>query len=699
MFKRQLKLLLSFALALAPLSSWAATSVTGSIINPVWTADNSPYVIAGTMEVAAGATLVIEPGTQVRFNQGAKIVVHGTLKVMGTDSDPVMLTSNLASPGSGDWSGIEFAEDSQDAVFKNGVYESGSIVQGAIIKFGSGIICDDSSPYITDNQIINNTVGVHVKGDNAPAGSLVPTYLSADTDNAAEIVPIRISDNTFNDNGVGIKIERNNGRDYVSTPVGYSYIGDKAITARIEGNSIDSNVIGILAIKGDNNLITDNDIRYSTTAGISLESGSQGNILENNIINNNQLGVISYSAGLFMIKNEIKYNSDSGLMVAATPKIIKDNNIYGNLKYNLQTAIFGLKASGNYFGSGTASKVAASIYTASSSSVIYEPLLSVAASTTSVMEPVIDSFATSTLSFKQIISGLKPLDADVYINGQKAVSGGKDIEWSYSYILQMGDNDIEVYYQLSDGRKSNQADLTIFRQEETIIPVPRVNTYPAKTTASSIVISGTKQAGTSLWIDSKMVIGPNQDTTWQYTLPLGVGVNKFNLMSTDSDNKASLVVAVSIERTVVTVSDVVSQEKAASTAADTALMKRLAGRLLLQVENKGYIWYVNPEDNKRYFISQESALDIFRKLSLGITEANLNLIPTKESGKKGDTKLRTRLKGKLLLRVENKGSVSYVDVDGYRHDISQANLMDIFRSLSLGISNENIRKMTVGELK
>jgi phage pi2 protein 07 len=143
----------------------------------------------------------------------------------------------------------------------------------------------------------------------------------------------------------------------------------------------------------------------------------------------------------------------------------------------------------------------------------------------------------------------------------------------------------------------------------------------------------------------------------------------------------------------------VSQEKAASTAADTALMKRLAGRLLLQVENKGYIWYVNPDDNKRYFISQESALDIFRKLSLGITEANLNLIPTKESGKKGDTKLRERLKGKLLLRVENKGSVSYVDVDGYRHDISQANLMDIFRSLSLGISNENIRKMTVGELK
>jgi hypothetical protein len=170
-------------------------------------------------------------------------------------------------------------------------------------------------------------------------------------------------------------------------------------------------------------------------------------------------------------------------------------------------------------------------------------------------------------------------------------------------------------------------------------------------------------------------------------------------MSTDSNNKSSIFFSVSIERYVVLDNEIIAQEKALSTASDQALIKRLSGRLLLQVENKGYIWYVNPSDNKRYFISQTNALKIFSALSLGITEANLALVPTKGSGAKGNTQLRERLKGKLLLRVEKGGLISYVDLDGYRHDISQANLMDIFRGLSLGISNENIHKIPVGETK
>jgi hypothetical protein len=206
-------------------------------------------------------------------------------------------------------------------------------------------------------------------------------------------------------------------------------------------------------------------------------------------------------------------------------------------------------------------------------------------------------------------------------------------------------------------------------------------------------------AGTSVWVDSKMVIGVNDSTTWQYTLPLGIGVNKFNLMSTDANNKSSVVSSISIERYVVQDGEIISQEKSLSAKIDSALVKRLSGRLLLQVENKGYIWYVNPADGKRYFISQTNALKIFSALSLGITETNLNQLPAKGSNSKGNVQMRERLKGKLLLRVEKGGLVSYIDLDGYRHDISQANLMDIFRGLSLGISNENIRKISVGETK
>ena len=61
------------------------------------------------------------------------------------------------------------------------------------------------------------------------------------------------------------------------------------------------------------------------------------------------------------------------------------------------------------------------------------------------------------------------------------------------------------------------------------------------------------------------------------------------------------------------------------------------------------------------------------------------------------TALRNRLKGYLLLRTETGGQISYVDVSGYRYDITNDNLMDIFRKLSLGISNANLRKINVGE--
>ncbi len=57
---------------------------------------------------------------------------------------------------------------------------------------------------------------------------------------------------------------------------------------------------------------------------------------------------------------------------------------------------------------------------------------------------------------------------------------------------------------------------------------------------------------------------------------------------------------------------------------DQSLVNRLKGRILLQVENKGQAWYLNPEDGKRYYMKDgEAAFQIMRFLSLGITNNNL----------------------------------------------------------------------------
>lgn len=60
---------------------------------------------------------------------------------------------------------------------------------------------------------------------------------------------------------------------------------------------------------------------------------------------------------------------------------------------------------------------------------------------------------------------------------------------------------------------------------------------------------------------------------------------------------------------------------------DNALAKRLSGKILLQTESRGEAWYLNPSDNRRYYMKDgDSAYEIMRFLSLGITNENLEKI-------------------------------------------------------------------------
>jgi hypothetical protein len=57
---------------------------------------------------------------------------------------------------------------------------------------------------------------------------------------------------------------------------------------------------------------------------------------------------------------------------------------------------------------------------------------------------------------------------------------------------------------------------------------------------------------------------------------------------------------------------------------DQGLVNQLKGRILLQVERNGEAWYVNPTDEKRYFLGRPAdAFAIMRQLGIGITNADL----------------------------------------------------------------------------
>ena len=53
---------------------------------------------------------------------------------------------------------------------------------------------------------------------------------------------------------------------------------------------------------------------------------------------------------------------------------------------------------------------------------------------------------------------------------------------------------------------------------------------------------------------------------------------------------------------------------------DNNFSKQQAGKIFLQVENKGEAWYINPSDSKRYFLGRPAdAFQVMRELGLGIS--------------------------------------------------------------------------------
>ena len=87
----------------------------GNEIGGTLTADlvleaNEEYVLTEALIVEDGITLTINPGVVVRANTGSDVFVAvaqgGTINAEGTSSNPIVFTSNDATPNAGDWGGL-----------------------------------------------------------------------------------------------------------------------------------------------------------------------------------------------------------------------------------------------------------------------------------------------------------------------------------------------------------------------------------------------------------------------------------------------------------------------------------------------------------------------------------------------------------------------------------------------------------------
>lgn len=197
---------------------------------------------------------------------------------------------------------------------------------------------------------------------------------------------------------------------------------------------------------------------------------------------------------------------------------------------------------------------------------------------------------------------------------------------------------------------------------------------------------------------------------------------------------------------------IVELEKRLVARIDQELSRRLAGRILLQVEENGEAWYVNPDTgSKLYLQNGDAAYDIMRGLGLGMSNADLEKIPIgvqenlydladadgdglpdkleeaigtdaynadsdsdgfsdkseilanyKPSGSDRypiDATFAGRFKGRILLQVEGNGEAWYVNPDdGKRYYLGDPQTAyNAMRFLSLGVNNDDLRKIAVEE--
>lgn len=133
--------------------------------------------------------------------------------------------------------------------------------------------------------------------------------------------------------------------------------------------------------------------------------------------------------------------------------------------------------------------------------------------------------------------------------------------------------------------------------------------------------------------------------------------------------------------------------------ASADLTQILSGKILIDVQNNGEAWYVNPLTRERYYLGRpDDAYAMMRIFGLGISNMDLAKIPEVGSPQVGDRRLRERLSGRILLQIEEHGEAWYIDpVSLQRHYLGTAkDAFRIMQELGLGISSEELNTIEDG---
>ena len=358
-----------------------ATSVSGTVGTTTWTPAQSPYCvtgnisITGTLTVAAGTSVLVNPTFSINVASGGSLVAQGTLTA------PIVFTSANASPAPGDWAGLNFASGSIGSTITSDNYSGGSLLQYTIVEFaGPGVTTGESLFFdsctiqnnrttttngagISANQaagrqvvlkntlVLNNTVATNLYG-----GGLYATQRAA-------IYSSKFFNNTITHAANFLR-------------GGAAYLGgdnNLVTSSQFINNSLNSTQSnhqgGALFFNGDFNTITGNTFQGNLVSLINTAHGaaaylmSNNNTITNNLFTGNTATAVtagSYGGALVvngfgntLTRNTFSGNTSTGTNSYAGAVSLGNNN---TLVYNLFTTNAATRG-GAIFSNGTTATV------------------------------------------------------------------------------------------------------------------------------------------------------------------------------------------------------------------------------------------------------------------------------------------------------------------------------------------------------
>jgi hypothetical protein len=317
-------------------------------VSGVWTKQNSPYILGGSVTVPAGKSLTIESGVLVQVDTNyagseAEFIISGTLQADGEETDPVSFST--IQQGSGLWKGIvlegtgtfnhclienatngieaktrnvtisqcEIRNNTLNGVYWNGEdrWVEGTIINSTIYSNGEyGIFCYASTmensasatPVIRGNLIRNNIQGgVHIMAEGyTPSEGYVSRSASAS--------PGLFGNFIKNNTGPGVKIEA---------------YGDFA-----EGIPFDLKRYGYANPQLINNIVSENNKALDVFE--SSLNASTDIVMTNNTLWNNGTVAVYVDRGSVDISNAVIWGNQSESIQRVNDAVIGIS--YSNLK-------------------------------------------------------------------------------------------------------------------------------------------------------------------------------------------------------------------------------------------------------------------------------------------------------------------------------------------------------------------------------